>query len=378
MSSGFRLNHNGSNALHRRVAAFSVTLTVTAAILVAGAPARVHALGGAWTNLNPETLPRVTSAFLYGVDFSSDSTGVIVGAGGVIFRTTDRGVTWTAAASGTTENLNAVQLIDATTAATTVGSGGTILRSIDGGVTWSPQTSGTTEDLADVHFIDALTGWAVGSAGTIVRTTDGGANWIAGNSRTTLGLSGVDFIDAQNGYAVGGKGMIMQSFDGGASWIHKPDGVVCYNDHGVLQCNDFHDVLFIDASRGFAVGYPAYPVLLEGGSFFKTTNGGTSWVSQAPAPEYFDIEAMRAIAFGNSTEGLILTHWTKAFDTDDGGATWTETTIPTTRVLNAIAYGDANTAYVVGEFGTILRWDRNPQTPTRKHTWGSLKSIYGD
>ncbi len=376
MLSSFRPNRSGSNALRRRLAALAVTVTA-ATTLVAGGPARVHALEGAWTHLNPETPPRVTSADLFGVDFISDSTGIIVGDGGTIFRTTDRGATWIAAASGTGEALNAVQIIDATTAVA-VGSGGAIIRSIDGGVTWSPQTSGTTEDLADVHFIDVLTGWAVGSAGTLVRTTDGGTSWNAGNSRTTLDLTGVDFVDAQKGYAVGGKGMIMQSFDGGASWIHKPDGVVCYNDHGVLQCNSFHDVYFLDASRGFAVGYPAYPVLLEGGAFFKTLNGGTSWVSQAPAPQYFDIEAFRAIAFGNSTDGLILTYWTGAFSTDDAGASWTETTIPTTRQLNAIAYGDSDTAYAVGKLGTIMRWDRNPQTPTQKHTWGSIKSIFGD
>ena len=121
MPSGFRLNRFDSNMLRRHISALSVAAAIT---LVAPGPAGVHALEGAWTNLNPETPPRVTSAHLFGVDFSSDSTGVIVGEGGVVYYTTDRGDTWTAAASGTTEDLNAVQLIDATTAATTAGSYG--------------------------------------------------------------------------------------------------------------------------------------------------------------------------------------------------------------------------------------------------------------
>ena len=376
MTPGSRLHHIVITKSRRRLFAFAAAISVAIA-LVAGTAGGVHALEGAWIDLNPETPPRVTSADLFGVDFVNDSTGVIVGAGGAIFRTSDRGVTWTAATGGTGQDLNAVYMIDATTVAA-AGAGGVILRSIDGGATWSPQTSGTGEDLADVHFVDALTGWAVGAAGTVLWTTDGGANWIAGNSRTTEPLTGVDFIDARNGFAVGRRGMIMQTLDGGASWIHKPDGVVCYNDHGVLQCNGFRDVLFLDASRGFAVGDPAYPVLLEGGSFFRTLNGGATWVKQAAAPQYFDIEAFVAIAFRTSTEGLILTGWTSAFETTDGGASWTETTIPTTRVLNAISCGGSDTACVVGGFGTILRWDRNPQTPVRKHTWGSLKSIFGD
>jgi len=345
------------------------------------------ALEGAWTDLNPESPERITSEHLLDVDFSNASTGLIVGANGTILLTTDRGATWVAAISGSGESLDGVDFIDAAHA-TAVGANGTILRSSDGGVTWSTQTSGTMQDLSDVHFIDALTGWAVGDTGTVRLTTDGGANWIASNSGTTLNLNAVSFVDAQKGHVVGDRSMLMQTNDGGGSWTHESSVQVCYNDHGVLQCNGFLDVHFLDASTGFAVGYPAYIVSVAGGAFFRTLNGGSSWLRPpASAPEYFDLEGMKAIDFGNATEGLILVMGklgglpkvgSRAYHTLDAGATWSQIVIPIPGALNALSYGDENTAYAVGYTGTILRWDRGGDTPTEKRTWGSIKSIFGN
>jgi photosystem II stability/assembly factor-like uncharacterized protein len=343
------------------------------------------ALEGAWTDLNPESPERITSENLLDVDFISASTGLTVGANGTILRTTDRGTTWVAATSGTGETLDGVDFIDAAHA-TAVGANGTILRSSDGGATWVVQTSGTTQYLSDIHFIDALTGWAVGDTGTVRLTTDGGANWIAGDSRTTLNLNAVSFVNAQKGHVVGDRSMLMQTNDGGGSWIHKPDGKVCYNDHGVMQCNGFLDVHFLDASIGFAVGYAAEPVVMVGGAFFRTLNGGGSWLGPpASVPDYFDVEWMKAIAFGNATEGLILVGGklaglpevgSRAYHTLDAGATWSQVIIPIPGALNALSFGDENTAYAVGHKGTILRWDRGGDTPTENRTWGSIKSIF--
>jgi photosystem II stability/assembly factor-like uncharacterized protein len=57
-----------------------------------------------------------------------------------------------------------------------VGNGGTILRTTNGGSSWISQTSGTTNGLYSVLFTDANTGTAVGSSGTILHTTNCGDN----------------------------------------------------------------------------------------------------------------------------------------------------------------------------------------------------------
>ena len=82
---------------------------------------------------------------------------------------------WSAANSGTTNNLNGVYLLDSGIAFV-VGDDGTILKSTDAGATWAPLMSGTTNILHDVYFFDANQGVAVGEQGLILRTTDGGAD----------------------------------------------------------------------------------------------------------------------------------------------------------------------------------------------------------
>src|ERR1700745_1412257 len=83
---------------------------------------------------------------------------------------------WSAANSGTTNNLNGVHLLDSGVGFA-VGDAGTILKTTDAGMTWSPLSSGTPNALYEVYFFDATQGVAVGEQGVIRRTTDGGAGW---------------------------------------------------------------------------------------------------------------------------------------------------------------------------------------------------------
>ena len=99
---------------------------------------------------------------------------------------------WSAANSGTTNNLNGGYLLDSGVGFV-VGDAGTILKTTDAGMTWSPLTSGTTNALYDVYFFDATQGVAVGEQGLILRTTDGGAGWQGVTSGVTDTLRSVSF-----------------------------------------------------------------------------------------------------------------------------------------------------------------------------------------
>ncbi len=83
---------------------------------------------------------------------------------------------WSAANSGTTNNLNGAYLLDSGIAFV-VGDAGTILKSTDAGATWAPLLSGTTNALHEVYFFDGNQGVVVGDQGLILRTTDGGTMW---------------------------------------------------------------------------------------------------------------------------------------------------------------------------------------------------------
>ena len=129
---------------------------------------------------------------------------------------------WSAANSGTTNNLNGAYLLDSGIAFV-VGDAGTILKSTDAGATWAPLLSGTTNILHAVYFFDANQGVAVGDQGLILRTTDGGAMWQSVASGVEDALRSV-FFSGANGISGGDSQTILYSTDSGASWQISQSG----------------------------------------------------------------------------------------------------------------------------------------------------------
>ena len=80
-----------------------------------------------------------------------------------------------------------------------------------------------------VSFTNVNNGTAVGSGGIILRTSDGGQNWFSQTSGTTNFLYGVSFIDINNGIAVGGIenfpgshiSVILKTTNGGTTWTSQ-------------------------------------------------------------------------------------------------------------------------------------------------------------
>ena len=73
-------------------------------------------------------------------------------------------------------SLNAVYFVNESTGYM-VGDDGIIYKTTDGGVTLTQQISNTSWSLYAVQFLNADYGFAVGKNGTILKTTDGGV-WI--------------------------------------------------------------------------------------------------------------------------------------------------------------------------------------------------------
>ena len=217
---------------------------------------------------------------------------------------------WSAANSGTTNNLNGVYLLDSGVGFV-VGDAGTILKTTDAGMTWSPLTSGTTNALHDVYFFDATQGVAVGEQGLILRTTDGGAGWQGVTSGVKDGLRAVSFSGV-NGISAGDSQDILYSTDSGSSWqigqsgffgppllgahmlsatagfvagqnaVFQPwvgnttDGGASWDFHPFLFDNNeggCTDVFFFDVNTGVVSG-----IVFDGqGAIARTTDGGTNW-----------------------------------------------------------------------------------------------------
>ncbi len=297
---------------------------------------------------------------------------------------------WTAATSGTTNNLNGAYLLDSGVGFV-VGDAGTVVKTTDAGMTWSPLTSGTTNALYDVYFFDATQGVAVGEQGLILRTTDGGAGWqgvtsgvtdtlrsvsfsgvngiSGGDSQTILystdagaswqisqsgffggGFPGAQMLSATLGF-VAGQNSIFQSLlgastDGGASWAFQPF-YFDKNEGGAT------DVFFFDQNTGVVSG-----TVFDGrGAIARTTDAGVSWSTL-----FFD-QAIQGVDFPQPISGFAVGAGGRISHSTDLGITWTDQTSGTSANLNDVSFaGDALLGIAVGDSGTIL-WTANGGEP---------------
>ena len=289
---------------------------------------------------------------------------------------------WSAATSGTTNNLNGAYLLDSGVGFA-VGDAGTILRTTDAGMTWSPLTSGTTNALHDVYFFDPTQGVAVGDQGLIRRTTDGGTNWQTITSGVEVTLQSVAF-NGVNGISGGDSQTILYSTDAGASWqisqtdffgggfpgaqmlsptmgfvagqnsIFGPlagastDGGATWNLDDFLFDNNeggCTDVFFFDQNTGVASG-----AVFDGrGAIARTTDAGVSWSTL-----FFD-QTIQGLNFPQPTSGFAAGAGGRISHSTDAGITWTDQATGTSANLNEVSFAsDALRGVAVGDSGTIL------------------------
>jgi hypothetical protein len=111
---------------------------------------------------------------------ASNLDWLIVGGNGLIWRSTNFGVSWFAQNSRTTSRLTSVEFPSNTDLAYCVGYDGTILKTTNNGGSWGLQQSTTTRNLHSVFFyINNNVGYAVGDSGTILKTNDGGGPMVS-------------------------------------------------------------------------------------------------------------------------------------------------------------------------------------------------------
>src|SRR4029077_2268627 len=300
---------------------------------------------------------------------------------------------WSAANSGTTNNLNGVYLLDSGIAFV-VGYAGTILKSTDAGATWAPLLSGTTNALHEVYFFDGNQGVAVGDQGLILRTTDGGTMWQSVASGVEDALRSVFFFGA-NGISGGDSQTSLYSTDSGASWqisqsgflggcfpgahmlspsigfvagensIFAPlvgastDGGTMWNFHTFLfDNNEGHctDVRFLDVNIGVVSG-----AVFDGtGAIARTTDGGMNWSTQ-----FFDqpIEGLEFPVTNTTNFGFAVVAGGRILHTTNMGIAWTDQTSGTSANLKDVSFAsDALRGIAVGDAGTIL-WTANGGGP---------------
>ncbi len=123
--------------------------------------------GGAnWSQVQYSSQAFVGAAF-------TGNIGVAVGYSGVLYHTSDQGLTWTQATGISTEHFRGVQTNASGSVFIAYTESGNMLRSVDGS-SWSRLASPVGGQINALRYYDDALGLAVGDDGIILRTTTGG------------------------------------------------------------------------------------------------------------------------------------------------------------------------------------------------------------
>ena len=283
------------------------------------------------------SLPVGTNVGLFSVFFTSPDTGYLAGMNGTILKTTNAGITWTPQNSGTGEFLHSVYFPKANTGYV-AGSNGTIIKTTNAGITWTPLNSGTSEFLYSVYFPKTDTGYVAGSNGTILKTIDGGINWTNLYNVPNYNISSVFFTSPNTGYVVGDRVTNLRTTDGGATWNLMPIGIT----------PTLGSVFFSDPYTGYASGQSE-----EGkGVIFKTIDAGITWDTAYLGP-YED--NYYSVCFPDADTGYVVGAWGHILKTTDAGTTWYNQTSGVDYRLNSVFFTDVNTGYIAVGGGIILK-----------------------
>lgn len=174
--------------------------------------------------------------------------------------------------------------------------------------------------------IDRTTGWCVGDANptnaVVLRMTNGDVTSPSWTSVSTAALAGVNLydisiVDHSNIFICGTNEKVFTTTNGTASpptWTDKSPTVA-------LLTPTITGVYAIDANTAWL----CYADAGNTGAIYKTTNGGTSWTTQAT----FNNKAF-AIKFYDANTGWCVADNGYVTKTTNGGTTWTQQTIPIT------------------------------------------------
>lgn len=179
------------------------------------------------------------------------------------------------------------------------------------------RTIGISDRFYDVQALDAEKAIVVGYSGKILLTTDGGFTWSQPASGVNRALYRVRFVDPENGWISGQEGLILHTTDGGKTWQRQKTDTPVY----------LFSLSFIDRNHGWAIGDKS--ILLQ------TTDGGANWslhkITTAAQKAESAEEAIASadpvlydVQFVDANTGWVVGEFGKIYHTSDGGQTWTE------------------------------------------------------
>jgi hypothetical protein len=157
-----------------------------------------------------------------------------------------------------------------------------------------------------IIFVNDSIGYACGSGGIafFCKTTNRGNNWTKTSYPSATGFRGISILGKDTIYVVDDDGLVggvFRSTNGGQNWLRI---------YSASQYNP-REIYMINANTGFSTD--------DASNFYKTINGGYSWVF-IDKLSFYDIHFIDTL-IGYRANGGIL-------ETTNGGNNWKSQTIP--------------------------------------------------
>ncbi|WP_221799596.1 WD40/YVTN/BNR-like repeat-containing protein [Oceanobacter mangrovi] len=232
-----------------------------------------------------------------------------------------------------------------------------------------PSQKAQTALMLDIAETSAGRLVAVGAYGNIIYSDDQGNRWQQAAVPVRVTLTSVMFADASHGWATGHDGVILASTDGGQSWQLQFDG------HAANKA-------MIEASQSLLEQAEELQAEVADGDDDMAIEDADAAVENATfalEDAQYDAEIgstkpLLDVLFVDAANGYAVGAYGMAFETHDGGNSWTEfsSRLPLSERphLNAIAITASGQLYIVGEMGLLLSSDDAGES------WQSLESPY--
>jgi len=228
-------------------------------------------------------------SFAFDVYFKNDNSGWVTCGNGQLLKTTNGGSNWLEQINPPLGKIKEIEFLNENQGYllsnySNLYDQSFIYKTNDRGYSWSQIFTRTNSTINAIDFADINTGFACGQFGTLFKTTNSGENWLDLNFNDSLQFNDITFSGLDTGFLCGRNGKIFKTVNGGINWVLKTNNVT----HNINQ------LFFVNSARGYAA--------CDSGYCMKTINSGENWQLIWTGINY----GLSSISFSNSDVGYIV------------------------------------------------------------------------